>query len=69
MISFNLHIPSILFGLCIGFIVASIVLFSILFGDRWSIGFGEGYTACTERMERKRKELNNEEKTSEETEK
>ncbi len=43
MITISLHLLSIVLGFFIGLIVVSLATFSILYGDRWSDGFGVGF--------------------------
>lgn len=69
MITFNLHIASIIVGLLLGYILCSVVLTIIFFNDNWDRGFGNGFEACRKYMERQYKESQNEVKESEKTEK
>ena len=48
MISFNLHIPSIVIGFFLGYIVVSILWFIFSFNENWDRGFGDDYKACSE---------------------
>lgn len=45
MITISFHFLSIVIGFFIGFIVVSVVTLSILYDERWSGGFGEGFKA------------------------
>ena len=43
MITISIHLLSIVVGFFIGLIVVSLATFALLYGDRWSDGFGEGF--------------------------
>lgn len=61
MISFNIHVPSVVLGFLIGYIVVSIAWIVFSFNDNWSTGFGEGYSACRESFKRKSEQIKNDE--------
>lgn len=68
MISFNLHIPSIIVGLLFGYILVSIMWIITSTDNNWYIGFGEGYKVGRKDVEDEFKETK-ECKNSVETEK
>ena len=69
MISFNLHIPSIVIGFLLGYIVVSALWTVVYFNKNWERGFGEGYNAARKTAKREYEELQKIAKDSEETEK
>ena len=48
MISFSIHIPSIVIGFLLGYIVISILWIIVSFNENWDRGFSDGYKACSE---------------------
>ena len=68
MISFNLHIPSIVIGFLLGYIVVTILWIIVFFNENWDRGFGDGYKACSEYYKFKSEKIKNGE-TYTETEK
>lgn len=69
MISFNLHVPSIVIGFLLGYIVVSALWIAVSFNENWERGFGEGYEAARKAAKREYEELQKTVKDSEETEK
>lgn len=69
MISFNLHIPSIVIGFLLGYVVISALWIVVSFNENWERGFGEGYEAARKTAKREYEELQKTVKDSEETEK
>lgn len=69
MISFNLHIPSIIIGFLLGYIVISIMWIVFSFDENWDRGFGKGYEAARKIAKSEYEELQKTVKASEETEK
>lgn len=45
MITLSFHLLSIIVGFFIGLIVVSLATLGVLYGERWSDGFGEGFKA------------------------
>lgn len=60
-ISFTLHIPSIVIGFLLGYIVVSILLIIVSFSENWDRGFGDGYKACSEYYKLKSEKTKNDE--------
>ena len=61
MISFNLHIPSIVIGFLLGYITISILWLSVSFNENWDRGFSDGYKACIEYYKLKFEKIKNDE--------
>ena len=61
MISFNLHIPSIVIGFLLGYIVVSILWIIVSSNENWDRGFGNGYKACSEYYKLKSEKTKNDE--------
>lgn len=59
MISFNLHIPSIIVGFLLGYILVSIMWIITSTDNNWHIGFGEGYEVGRKSVEDEFKEMKN----------
>ena len=57
MISFSIHIPSIVIGFLLGYIVISILWIIVSFNENWDRGFGEGYEAARKIAKREYEEL------------
>lgn len=55
MITLSFHFLSIIVGFFIGLIVVSLATFAVLYGDRWSEGFGEGFKAGNKYQEKLKK--------------
>ncbi len=61
MISFNLHIPSIVIVFLVGYIVISILWIIVSFNENWDMGFSDGYKACIEYYKLKSEKTKNNE--------
>jgi hypothetical protein len=61
MISFNLHITSIVIGFLLGYIVVSILWIIVSSNENWDRGFGNGYKACSEYYKLKSEKTKNDE--------
>lgn len=59
MISFSMHIPSIIIGFLLGYIFVSVMWIVFYFNGNWSMGFGDGYNACSEFYKRKYEKAKN----------
>ena len=59
MISFNLHIPSIIVGFLLGYILVSIMWIITSTDNNWHIGFGEGYEVGRKNAEDEFKKMKN----------
>ena len=55
MITLSFHLWSIVVGLFIGLIVTSLATLAVLYGDRWSEGFGIGFKDGMEYQKSKEK--------------
>lgn len=56
MTTITFHLASLLVGLIIGFVLGGFVFLIIMFGERWSIGFSDGWKCGKEYGEKKRAE-------------
>jgi len=54
MTTITFHLPSLLVGAVVGFLSGGFVFFLTLFGERWSVGFSDGWNCGKEYGEKKR---------------
>ena len=56
MVSFSLHMTSLLIGIVIGILISSFCFFLVSLGKTWETGFGEGWNCGCKYANEKNKE-------------